>query len=159
VVFGRVAPFHPIAIAAALMLMGCTHLNQPACTGSPQAEVGIERTVHAFFDALRKEDKAAFRRLTTSSFYSFDAGKRYVGAELVDVVRDAHARGVQLNWSVGPLDTNLGCDVAWSAWENVGSAGLPPDVKPVRWLESAVLVRQNGDWKVDFFHSQRAAVP
>jgi len=97
--------------------------------------------------------------VTTSSFYSFDGGKRYLGTELVDVVRDAQARGVQLNWSVGALDTDRGCDVAWSAWENVGSAGVPPDVKSVRWLESAVLVRQDGGWKIDFFHSQRAAVP
>ena len=153
------ASLHPIACAAAMMLTGCTHLNQPACVRSPRAEADIDRTVHDFFDALRKDDKAAFQRLTTSSFYSFDVGKRYVGTELVDVVRDAHARGVQLNWSVGPLDTNLGCDVAWSAWENVGSAGVPRDVRPVRWLESAVLIRQNGSWKVDFFHSQRAAVP
>jgi hypothetical protein len=77
--------------------------------------------------------------------------------ELAEVVEDAHCRGVRLNWSVGPLDTNLACDVAWSAWENVRSAGIPPDVKPVRWLESAALVRQNGDWKVDFLNSQRAA--
>ncbi len=152
-----VAHFHSIAFAAALMLTGCTHLDRPACAGSPRAEADIEGTVHAFFDALRKDDKAAFQRLITSSFYSFDGGKHYVGTELVEVVRDAHARGVQLNWSVGPLDTNLGCDMAWSAWENVGSAGIPPDVRPVRWLESAVLVRQNGKWKVDFFHSQRAA--
>src|SRR4030095_16802849 len=115
-----VAAFPPIAIAAALMVTGCTHLNQPGCRGSPQTEADIERTVRAFFDALRKEDKGAFRRLTTSSFYSFDAGKRYVGTELVDVVRDAHARGVQLNWSAGPLDTYLGCEVAWAAWETVG---------------------------------------
>jgi hypothetical protein len=153
-----VGPFHPFAFAAALTLTGCTHLNQTACAGSPQAEADIERTVHAFFDALRKEDKAAFERLTTSTFYSFDVGKRYSGTELMDVVRDAHARGVQLNWSLGPLDTNLGCNVAWSAWENVGSAGMQPDVRPVRWLESAVLVSQNGNWKVDFFHSQRTAV-
>jgi hypothetical protein len=154
-----VAHVHLIAFAAAMMLTGCTHLDQPACAGSPKAEAEIDRTVHAFFDALRKEDKAAFQRLTTTSFYSFDVGKRYVGTGLVDVVKDAHARGVQLNWSVGPLDTNLGCDVAWSAWENVGTAGVPPDVRPVRWLESAVLIRQNGSWKIDFFHSQRAAVP
>ena len=146
-----------MAFAAALMLSGCMHGGQSVCSGSPQAKGEIERTVHAFFDALRKEDKVAFQRLTTTSFYSFDVGKRFVGTELVDVVRDAHVRGVQLNWSIGPLDTNLRCDVAWSAWENVGGAGVPPDVRPVRWLESAVLVRQNGSWKIDFFHSQRAA--
>ena len=148
---------HPIAFAAGLMLTGCTHLDQTVCAGSPQAEADIDRTIQALFDALRSEDTAAFQRLTTSSFYAFDVGKRYVGTELVNVVKNAHGRGVQLNWSVGPLDTDVGCNVAWSAWENVGSAGIPPDVRPVRWLESAVLVRQNGDWKVDFFHSQRAA--
>lgn len=139
------------------MLTGCAHGRQPECSGSPQASGEIERTVHAFFDALGDEDKVAFQRLTTTSFYSFDVGKRFDGTELVDVVRDAHVRGVQLNWSIGRLDTNLRCDVAWSAWENVGSAGVPLDVRPVRWLESAVLVRQNGSWKIDFFHSQRAA--
>ena len=139
------------------MLTGCTHLNHSVCVASPQAKADIESTVQAFFQALRTDDNAAFQRVTTTSFYSFDGGKRFVGTELLDVVRDAHARGVQLKWSVGPIDTQLGCDVAWSAWENVGSAGIPPKVTPVRWLESAVLVRENAEWKVDFFQSQRAA--
>jgi hypothetical protein len=146
-----------IVFAAALVVAGCTHLDRPDCSGSPDVNGEIERTVHAFFDALRKEDKVAFQRLTTTSFYSFDVGKRFDGTQLVEVVRDAHVRAVQLNWSIGPLDTDLRCDVAWSAWENVGSAGVPPNVRPIRWLESAVLVRQNGSWKIDFFHSQRAA--
>ena len=146
-----------LALTAALMLTGCTHGRQASCPVAPEASAEIERTVHAFFDALRKEDKVAFQRLTTTSFYSFDVGKRFAGTELVDVVRVAHARGVQLNWSIGPIDTKLRCDVAWSAWENVGSAGVPPDLRPVRWLESAVLVQQEGSWKIDFFHSQRAA--
>jgi len=148
---------HLWALAAAIMLTGCAHGGQPNCPASPPASSEIKRTVDAFFEALRKEDKLAFQGLTTTSFYSFDGGERYPGTELVEVVRDAHAQGVQLNWSIGPLDTKLRCDVAWSAWENVGSAGIPPDVRPVRWLESAVLVRQNGSWKIDFFHSHRAA--
>ena len=147
----------PLALAAAILVTGCTHARQSDCPAQLQASSEIKRTVDAFFDALRNEDKVALQRLTTPSFYSFDGGERYSGSELVDVVRDAHARGVQLNWSIGPLDTKLRCDAAWSAWENVGSAGIPPAIRPVRWLESAVLVRQNGSWKIDFFHSHRAA--
>lgn len=146
-----------IAFAAALGVAGCAHAGRQTCDASPSAKAEIERTVQAFFDALGNEDTAKFKRLTTTAFYSFDGGKRFTGTELVDLVRDAHARGVQLNWSLGPLDTKMGCNVAWSAWENVGSAGVPPDVRPVRWLESAVLVRQDGLWKIDFFHSARAA--
>lgn len=146
-----------VAIAAIAMLSGCAHLDQPACAGSPRTNAEVERTVHEFFDALRTDDAAAFGRVTTSSFDSFDAGKRFSGGQLLAVVKDAHARGVQLQWSIGPLDTKFGCRVAWSSWENVGSAGIPPDVKPLSWLESAVLIREDGRWKIDFFHSQRAS--
>lgn len=147
-----------VAIAGLFMLPACAHAVTPACTTSPSDKAEIDRTVRGLFDALGKEDRVAFGRLTTASFYSFDVGKRFSGSELLDAVRDAHARGVELNWSIGPLDTHLGCDMAWAAWENSGSAGIPPKVQPVRWLESAMLVRRDGAWKVDFFHSTRAAV-
>jgi hypothetical protein len=149
------SPF--LLLATALVLTGCAHARQPNCHAPVNARAEIDRTIHDFFDALRKDDEASFKRLTTESFYSFDGGKRFEGTELVDVVRNAHAQGVQINWSIGPIDTKLSCDVAWSAWENVGSAGIPPNLQPVRWLESAVIVRENGSWKIDFFHSQRAA--
>ena len=145
------------AAGAAEVAQKNVHARQSDCPASSAARNEVERTVHAFFDALRNDDKAAFQRVTTASFYSFDGGKLFPGIKLVDVVRDAHSGGVQLNWSVGRLDTKIRCDVAWSAWENVGSAGIPPDLRPVRWLESAVLVRQNGNWEIDFFSSQRAA--
>jgi hypothetical protein len=151
------APRYLAGFAATSMLAGCEHVGGSACVASPQATTEIENTVHALFDALRNDDKASFQRLTTTSFYAFDGGKRYAGTELVDLVRDAHARGIQLNWSIGPLDTKIRCDVAWSAWENFGSAGPPTQVKAIRWLESAVLVHQGRSWKIDFFHSQRAA--
>ncbi len=146
-----------LLLAAASLLAGCAHAREPNCPIPVDAKAEIDRTIHEFFDALRTEDKASFKRLVTGSFYSFDVGKRYNGTELVDAIRNAHARGAQINWSIGPIDTKLSCDVAWSAWENVGSAGIPPDLRPVRWLESAVIIRENGSWKIDFFHSQRAA--
>ncbi len=146
-----------LALATAAMFPVYARARQTACTVPPGTSVEIERTIHAFFDALRKEDNVKFQRLTTASFYSFDAGKRFTGTDLLDVVGAAHARGVQLNWSIGTLDTKIRCDVAWSAWENTGSVGIPPDLRPTHWLESAVLVHQSGNWKIDFFHSQRAA--
>lgn len=145
-------------LAAALALTGCAHTPAaPACPSSPRAEAEIERAVHDFYDALRADDLPAFRRVTTDRFYSYDGGDRFDGSALLETVRAAHAKGVHLNWSVGPLDTQRRCDVAWTAWENVGSVGTPPDIKPVRWLESAVLVYRDGRWKIDFFHSHRAA--
>lgn len=145
-----------IALAIIVLAAGGAHGRPPACSVSPATNGEIAPVLNAFFDALRTEDTAAFQRLTTKTFYAFDAGERYPGTALVDVVRRAHASSVQLNWSVGALATKSRCNVAWSTWENVGSAGIPPAVKPARWLESAVLIRDHGKWKIDFFHSQRA---
>ena len=145
------------AAAAVLMLSGCAHTAPDSCPAAPGDAAAVEAAVRGLFEALRTDDDAAFRRLTTRSFYAYDVGKRFDGTELADLVRDAHARGVQLNWNIGAVDTHLGCGTAWAAWENVGSAGVPPRLQPVRWLESAVLVRKGGAWKIDFFHSTRAA--
>ena len=142
---------------AAAALAGCAHAPADTCSSSSADVAAIEATVHAFFDAAKREDAAALRRSTTAGFYSFDAGKRFDGPGLVDAIRQAHAGGVQLNWNIGAIDTHFGCGMAWSAWENRGSAGIPPNVAPARWLESAVLVREEGRWKIAFFHSARAA--
>ena len=146
------------ALAAAL-LCGCTHIEERGCAQSPAEVAKIEMTIRGFFEALRRDDKVAFQRLTTRSFYSFDGGKRFAGGELLEVVRDTHARGLQLNWNIGPIDIHLGCNMAWTAWENSGSAGVSTNLRPVRWLESAVLVKNEGTWKIDFLHSSRAAPP
>jgi hypothetical protein len=145
------------AFGAALSLGVPVHASTAQCPDPATAPAEIEQTIHDFFAALRVADKAPFEQVTTSSFYAFDVGQRFPGAALVDAVVDALGNGVEINWNLGPMDTNLRCDVAWSQWENTGSAGTPPDVRPVRWLESAVLVHDGTRWKLDFFHSQRAA--
>ncbi|MEM1196645.1 MAG: hypothetical protein AAGH57_11115 [Pseudomonadota bacterium] len=144
------------ALFAALALVPSAGAQTIACPDETTAPAQIKQTIADFFDALRAKDDAPLEALTTASFYAFDVGERFPRATLAKVIREALADGVEINWSIGPLDTKVRCDVAWSQWENVGSAGTPPDVKPVRWLESAVLVHEDGRWKVDFFHSQRA---
>lgn len=126
------------------------------CPEPETSRAEVEQTIRDFFVTLRGEGDIAFEDVTTSSMYSFDVGQRFEGRALADVIIEALAEGVEINWTLGPMDTEVRCDVAWSQWENTGSAGTPPNVNPVRWLESAVLVHQDGRWKIDFFHSQRA---
>ena len=141
---------------AAVLLSGCAHSQPTACVASPADIAAIDLTVRGFYDALRRDDRAGFQRLTTPTFTSFDGGVQFSGTALSDFVRDAHARGVQLVWNIGPIDTHGGCGMALAAWDNAGSVGTPPQVKPVRWVESSVLVRREGAWRIDFFHSTRA---
>ena len=144
------------AIVAALLVAPAAHANPSSCPDHTQARADVEQTIRDFFVALRGEGDVSFEDVTTSSMYSFDVGQRFEGRELADVIIEALGEGVEINWTLGPMDTEVRCNVAWSQWENTGSAGTPPEVRPVRWLESAVLVYEDGRWKIDFFHSQRA---
>lgn len=143
-------------MAAVFALPQSASAQSPQCPDPAQARADVERTIRDFFDALRGKEGVPFESVTTPSMYSFDVGERFEGRALADVIIQALGEGVEINWSLGPMDTKVRCDVAWSAWENTGSAGTPPKVNPVRWLESAVLVYEDGRWKIDFFHSQRA---
>ena len=76
------------------------------------------------------------RKSPTPGFYAYDAGKRFTAGKLVAVVRGAHAQGVKLQWHLGAIDAHVGCDMAWAAWENRGSVGVPPQITPLSWLEN-----------------------
>lgn len=148
-----------LCLSALLMsqfLIQDVHAETHHCPEPETSRAEVEQTIRDFFVTLRGEGDVAFEDVTTSSMYSFDVGQRFEGRALADVIIAALAEGVEINWTLGPMDTEVRCDVAWSQWENTGSAGTPPNVNPVRWLESAVLVHQDGRWKIDFFHSQRA---
>ncbi|MEP0392395.1 MAG: hypothetical protein ABJ205_10405 [Erythrobacter sp.] len=145
------------AATAALLFSQGAYAKSSECPDPANARADVEKTISQFFDALRGEGDISFESLTTANMYSFDVGQRFDGSALVDVIEEALAQGVEINWSLGPMDTKVRCDVAWSQWVNTGSAGTPPDVRPVSWFESAVLVHHDGRWKIDFFHSQRAA--
>jgi len=144
------------AIAATFMPIQQAQAQTASCPDPAAARVEVEQTIRDFFVALRGEGDVPFEDLTTGSMYSYDVGERFEGRALADVIIEALGDGVEINWTLGPMDTKVRCDVAWSAWENTGSAGTPPNIRPAAWLESAVLIFEEGRWKIDFFHSQRA---
>ena len=144
------------ALATGLLFTQSVAAESAQCAPSETAKADVEQTIRDFFDTLRGEGELAFEDVTTSSMYSFDVGERFEGRALADLIIGVLAEGVEINWSFGPMDTKVACNVAWSQWDNTGSVGTPPDVNPVSWLESAVLVYEEGRWKIDFFHSQRA---
>ena len=144
---------------ALLVLAGSAQASARPCGDARADTAAVERTIRSFFDALAHDDAAGVARVTTGSFYAFDAGKRFTAAELSATVRGAHAQGVKLEWNLGAIDAHVGCGTAWAAWENRGSAGIPPATTPMAWLESAMLERKGGEWRIAFFHSSRIASP
>ncbi len=130
------------------------------CLPGPADQSGVIETVRSLYKAAATDDLAGFQSLILPGFYAYDGGLKFAGDGLMRWVLAAHAKGDLYEWSVEEADVHIGCEQAWVAYVNRGSikhAGSPAVI--VTWLESAVLRKEDGAWKLAFLHSARAPAP
>ena len=142
------------AIALLISAIGALAADQPSpAAGSDQAQV--TETVRAMFAAMATDDAAKFRAVITPDFYAYDVGKRFTGDELMTLVRTALAEGKVYVWSVNEPEVHLHGDFAWITYVNNGSVKDATGTNKVTWLESAILQKEAGAWRIRFLHSTR----
>ena len=125
-----------------------------------QATTDQEKVIEAMrlmYVAATNDDMDQFRAVTSPDFYTFDGGKRMTGDELMGFIKDAHAAGKVYVWEVTEPQVYVDGQTAWITYVNRGSLQDATGRKDLTWLESAVLRRDNGTWRIHFFHSTRAA--
>ena len=116
----------------------------------------VTETIRSFFAAATADDLDKLHAVTTPDFYAFDAGGRFTRDALMDLIKAAHAAGKVYVWTVNEPDVHISGDHAWIAYVNHGSIKDAAGTKEVTWLESAVLQKEKGTWRIHFFHSTRA---
>jgi ketosteroid isomerase-like protein len=132
---------------------GVLGADEPPAVTDDQAQV--TQTVRDMFVAAAADDFAKLRAVTTPDFFAFDAGGRFTGESLMDLIKAAHAAGKVYTWTVNEPEVHLHGDIAWITYVNRGSIKDASGTKDVSWLESAVLRKENGRWRIQFFHSTR----
>jgi ketosteroid isomerase-like protein len=152
----NIMKYHTCLIAAALLLT-CTIGAVAAESGPSSADqLQITEAVRSFFAAAAADDLAKLRAVITPDFYAFEAGGRITGDALMEMLKAAHAAGKVYVWTVNEPEVHISGDIAWITYVNRGSIKDASGTKDVTWLESAVLGKENGIWRIHFFHSTRA---
>jgi len=116
----------------------------------------VAETLRDMYAAVAVLDRARLAGIFAPGFYAFDLGKRFDGMALVDLIDGAMAAGRRFVWAVNEPDVRIFGDRAWIAYVNRGAVGDAETMTPVTWLESAMLVRVDSRWRIEFFHSTRA---
>ena len=135
-----------------LAMVAASPVDARTCRSAPDDAAQVERAVRSFFAALANDDPT-FERTVTKDFYAFELGKVLSAADLFQLVEASHRVGRVINWGIGPMTVRVDCESALATWDNRGSAGVPPNILPRRWLESAVLRRSPSGWRLGFLHS------
>lgn len=119
----------------------------------------IVDTVSTIFAAARADDVAKFDSVIAPGFYIFDGGARFNGDSIMDLIKAQHAAGKRYEWNVTEPDVHISGNTAWIAYINKGSITDASGAVNQQWLESAVLEKQRGFWKILFMHSTRVPTP
>jgi ketosteroid isomerase-like protein len=119
-------------------------------------QIQVTEAIRSMFAAATADDLAKFRTVAAPDFYAFDAGGRFTGDALMDLIKTAHAAGKVYVWTVNEPEVHIYGDIAWITYVNHGSIKDASGTKNVTWLESAVLQKEKSMWRIHFFHSTRA---
>jgi ketosteroid isomerase-like protein len=122
-------------------------------------QIQVVNAVTAIFDAATHDDLGKFHSVVEPGFYIFDAGARFDGESIMNLIKAEHARGKRYEWNVTEPDVHLSGDTAWIAYVNKGNVTDASGTVSQRWLESAFLQREGGVWKIAFMHSTRVPAP
>jgi ketosteroid isomerase-like protein len=131
---------------------------------APPAPVGearaVEAAIRAWYDASERKDSAAYANRLLPAFFIFEDTTRYDRSALVRLVVSSFAAGTD-RASLSDWNTQVAGDVAWTSFRNTevftplnGTPGAPR-----RYLESAVLRKVQGEWKIERYHATRINRP
>ncbi len=110
--------------------------------------------VKELFAAMSKHDGDAMRETSTEDFQLLEDGEDWTMRQLVDAVQPKGKPYERKNFFSQIRARQTG-DVAWVSYWNKAEIIRESKLRTVVWLESAVMVKEQGRWKVQLLHSTR----
>lgn len=140
-----------------LLLAGCSGaVNEFSRTVAPvdADQAVVERAVSdSLFGSISRFDYESLRRAVTPDFELVEDTVRMRIEDLVALVRTFEGRAT-IRYRLSALNTRTTGDVAWTTYRNDGEALFEGQGRVTfAWLETAVLVRRNGTWRIDRLQS------
>ena len=143
-----------LAVVSLLLLTSACDADGPGEAASPAGAVeAVEQTVVAFFDAIHGYDYDALRRLVTSDFELVEDTLVLDLSEFIDFIEPYEDRGATITYEFARFNTEVWGPVAWTRYRNEGVLRTGEDEIRLEWLESAVLLKRDGGWRIDRLHS------
>ncbi|HET9052708.1 MAG TPA: cupin domain-containing protein, partial [Cyclobacteriaceae bacterium] len=127
---------------------------EPVTAATDEQEA--QQTIKKMFDALSARDSVSLRNHCTAGAMFYEYGKAWTADSLIHkaITQNTDAAFKRTN-KFDFIRTTVNKDVAWITY-NLHSAITSGDKNfTVQWLETAVLVKHAGKWKINVLHSTR----
>lgn len=110
--------------------------------------------VKELFGAMSRQDGKAMHETSTEDFQLLEHGEDWTMQKLVAVVKANGKPNQRKNFFKQIRARQIG-DMAWVSYWNKAEIQRATELKILVWLESAVMVQVDGEWKIQMLHSTR----
>jgi uncharacterized protein (TIGR02246 family) len=126
-----------------LILSGCQSRNTTD---------NAESAFRNFFETAENMDYEGMRNACTPDFIVFEDGIIWTVEDWIDFLRPLEGKA-SIKYDFRDLKKTRAGNTVWLTYNNVAEAEMEGSPVHFNWLESAVLKRQNREWKMAFLHS------
>lgn len=119
-------------------------------------KISVHQTVENMFATLTTADTAALKTFVTTNVRFYEYGQVWNMDTLIQKVMQAKTiKDFKRTNSFDFLSTTIHKKTAWVTYylESIITRNGKPDT--LNWLETVVLIREKGQWKIDVLHSTR----
>lgn len=115
----------------------------------------IEASVSKFFDGISEIDPDKLRAYAAADFILLEDGHLWNMDTLVTKISGRKNSGIKRVNKFQFIKTEQSGNIAWVSYHNTADFSLNEKQQTVNWLESAVLKKEGGRWKIKLLHSTR----
>ena len=108
--------------------------------------------VRNLFAAMSAFDYVSMRSRVTDDFQLLEAGEVWDIGTLIDAIKPGEGSYVRRNF-FSPIRTENNDEVVWVSYWNRATFAVQDTMSEQVWLESVVLIKDRGEWKVQLMHS------
>jgi hypothetical protein len=112
----------------------------------------VENTIVRLFEGLSALSEEKIQAEVTEDFLLFEVGEVWNADSLVQAIAPMKKRAFSRKNYFQFVKTEVKGDMAWTSYDNKAEIEVDGRIRNVHWLESAVLIKQKGKWKIKFLH-------
>jgi uncharacterized protein DUF4440 len=120
---------------------------------TPSESGRIQATVTRFLDALAQLDDNAIKAEVTKDFTLVEHGLIWNTDTLLNLIKPRKGQDIKRINTLVFTKTEQSGNTAWTVYYNTANFHTGDKIRTVKWLESAVLVKEKNAWKLKLLHS------
>jgi ketosteroid isomerase-like protein len=113
----------------------------------------VNQAVIKFFNGIAALDAKMMRQYSTKDFLLLEDGAVWNMDTLTSKLDPLKAMSFSRTNHLDFIQTEIKGNTAWVAYNNTADMRVNGQKMNVQWLESAVLIKEGKDWKIQMLHS------